>query len=94
MRASMSSLKDLWAAGATVIFTFLKLLSSSSPVFFLVGLVLELVFARTWRWARMRRMYSTVHSIPVRVEWPTGRVLGPVRRKRFGKEGTETLSCC
>jgi hypothetical protein len=36
-------------------------------------------------------MYATEHSMPTRVEWPDGSVLGPVRRKRFGKEGTLTL---
>lgn len=36
-------------------------------------------------------MYVTEHSIPCRVELPVGRVLGPVRRKRFGKLLTQTL---
>ncbi len=60
-------------------------------------------FGRTWtftpfvtvdsfaRWPITRRMYSTEHSIPTRVEWPDGRVFGPVRRKRFGNSGTQTL---
>jgi hypothetical protein len=79
----MSALKVSWAVGVTVIFTFPN--SVLSPFF----VDFELSARRR---VRMRRMYSTEHSTPVRVEWPTGRVLGPVMRKKMGKEGTETLS--
>ena len=77
--ACIQSLNDLCALGLTSTFTRFRVGEFDSSV--KSALII-------------RSMYSTEHSMPMRVEWPDGRVFGPVRRKRFGKDGTQTLGRC